>query len=402
MWEVRWAVPAVLYYPACCAVRKNFGIFLNMISYWEQQSLLQYDDIILGSGITGLSAAITLKESYPQRRIAVLERGIMPTGASTRNAGFACIGSLTEILADLKTMPADHVVALVELRKAGLHMLRQRLGDQRIGYRENGSYELISEKEAYALAHIEEVNQLLWPILGMPAYLPANEKIAGFGFNTKALVENNCEGELHTGKMMRALIDLAIERGVEIKTGCEVLGYEEAENGVNVVVQREWMNETISFTAQRLAICTNAFAKQLLPAEDITPGRGQVLVTQPIPDLPFKGVYHFDEGYYYFREIDGRILFGGGRNLDFEGETTTSFELNMRIQQDLEEKLRTVIIPDIPFTIDMRWAGIMAFGTTKRPVVKQLSPRLFVAARMGGMGVAIGSAVAKQLAELMD
>lgn len=375
-----------------------------MPSYWEQQSLLQYDDIVLGSGITGLSTAITLKEQYPQRRIAVLERGIMPTGASTRNAGFACIGSLTEILADLEHMPADDIVQLVALRKEGLQLLRERLGDDRIGYREHGSYELISDKEIAALQRLDEVNELLWPILGMPAYLPANELIKPFGFDpgfTKALVLNNCEGELHTGKMMRALIDLAITKGIEVKTGCEVIGYEDGSDGVNVIVQREWMNETISFSAGRLAICTNAFARQLLPAADITPGRGQVLITAPVPGLPFKGVYHFDEGYYYFREIDGRVLFGGGRNLDFEGETTTEFALNQKIQQDLENKLRHTILPNIPFTVENRWSGIMAFGESKRPIVKQLTPRLFVAARMGGMGVAIGSAVAKELAALM-
>ncbi|UYQ93930.1 FAD-binding oxidoreductase [Chitinophaga horti] len=373
-----------------------------MISYWERQSLLQYNDIILGGGITGLSTAISLKERHPGRRIAVFERGILPTGASTRNAGFACIGSLTEILADLKTMPAADIVDLVALRKDGLCQLRERLGDERIGYRENGSYELLSAKEVSALEHIDEVNELLWPVLGMPAYLRADHKIRDFGFNTTALIENNCEGELHSGKMMRALIDLAIEKGIEIKTGCEVLAYDENAGGITITVQRQWMNESVRFQAQRLAICTNAFAKQLLPGEDITPGRGQVLVTHPIPTLPFKGVYHFDEGYYYFRELEGRILFGGGRNFDFEGETTTDFELSEQIQRQLEEKLRTIIIPDIPFTVDMRWSGIMAFGASKRPIVKQLSPQLFVAARMGGMGVAIGTAVAKQLAALMD
>ena len=66
-----------------------------MLSYWEKQSLLQYDHIVLGSGIVGLSAAISLKERQPQARVLVLERALLPTGASTKNAGFACIGSLT-------------------------------------------------------------------------------------------------------------------------------------------------------------------------------------------------------------------------------------------------------------------------------------------------------------------
>ena len=134
---------------------------------------------------------------------------------------------------------------------------------------------------------------------------------------------------------------------------------------------------------------------------DVTPGRGQVLVTHPIPGLKFKGIYHFDKGYYYFREIDGRVLFGGGRNLDFETENTTEFALNSLIQIDLEQKLADIILPGMQFQVAQRWAGIMAFGVNKYPIVKAFSPRVFGAFRMGGMGVALGSETAAQLVELM-
>ena len=72
-----------------------------MFSYWEQQSFFNYDYIIIGAGITGLSTAIELKERQPKATVLVLERGILPTGASTKNAGFACMCSDTELLADL-------------------------------------------------------------------------------------------------------------------------------------------------------------------------------------------------------------------------------------------------------------------------------------------------------------
>src|ERR1700754_3460624 len=74
--------------------------------------------------------------------------------------------------------------------------------------------------------------------------------------------------------------------------------------------------------AQQLLVATNAFALQLLPQLDITPARGQVLVTSPIDGLPFKGTFHFDEGYYYFRNLGDRVLLGGARNRAFEEEST--------------------------------------------------------------------------------
>lgn len=375
-----------------------------MLSYWEQQSFVNYDHIVIGSGIVGLSTAIELKGRYPGARIAVLERGLLPTGASSRNAGFACMGSLTELLDDSQYTDETEIVELFEQRKKGLERLRHRLGDANISYAANGSYELISDAELPALDKIGYYNKLLLPITQQPAFKLVNNKIQQFGFSptfTKALVENTCEGELHTGKMLRALADMAIAKGIEIKTGAEVLRFEEDGDHVSVFISDPVRKTELVLHSATLSICTNAFTKQLLPEENVIPGRGQVLITQPIPGLKFKGVYHFDKGYYYFREIDGRVLLGGGRNLDFEGETTTELALSEYIQVELEKRLRDIILPGTHFQVEQRWSGIMAFGETKRPIVKAFSGKVFGAFRMGGMGVALGSQVAMQLADVI-
>lgn len=366
-----------------------------MLSYWEKQSLLQYDYIIAGSGIVGLSTAISLREAQPDARVLVLEKGVLPTGASTKNAGFACIGSLTELLADLRQLPAAEVLALIDLRWKGLQALRHRVGDANMDYRENGSYELIGEQELSALSEIDGMNEMLRPLLGRDAFtLDFND----FGFNAsyvKAMVRNNFEGELHTGKMMRRLIDLALFYGVEVKTGCTISDLIEFEEGVYVSVGE------YRFEARQVGICTNAFTRDLIPDLDLQPGRGQVLITDPIPGLPFKGIYHMDEGYYYFRELEGRVLFGGGRNMDFAGEATTAFELNTNIHKELENRLRHIILPGFSFNIADRWAGIMAFGQNRQPVIRRHSPRIALGVRMGGMGVAIGTAIGAQLADIL-
>ena len=108
-----------------------------------------------------------------------------------------------------------------------------------------------------------------------------------------------------------------------------------------------------------------------------------------------------DEGYYYFRNIENRILLGGGRNLDFKGEATSTFGETTLIQTRLEEILRSIILPDTPFEIDLRWSGIMGMGNQKKPIVKQLANNVFCGVRMGGMGIAIGSLVGRELANLM-
>lgn len=374
-----------------------------MFSYWERQSFFKYNHIVIGSGITGLSTAIELKAAYPGETVLVLERGLIPAGASTRNAGFACMGSVTELLDDLQTTPAEEVVALFAQRKKGLGILRKRLGDDRIGYAENGSFELVDNNAKEALNKIDYLNHLLLEVNGGPSFRQADERIGEFGFSktyTSALVENICEGEIHTGKMMRALADYAVQQGVEIKTGALVINYKEDAHAVHVMVGNTTGQSAYNLQCDTLTICTNAFTPALLPNEDVTPGRGQVLVTEPVAGLKFKGIFHFDEGYYYFREIDGRVLIGGGRNLDFKGEQTHSATVTENIQAALEEKLREIILPGTPFKVAHRWAGIMAFGKNKQPIVKAFSNRVFGAFRMGGMGVALGSEAARQVAAL--
>ena len=144
-------------------------------------------------------------------------------------------------------------------------------------------------------------------------------------------------------------------------------------------------------------IATNGFSNKLLK-EDVKPARAQVLITKPIKNLKIQGTFHLDKGYYYFRNIDDRILLGGGRNLDFKNEETDEFGLNIKIQNELESMLKTVILPKNKFEIDHRWSGIMGVGNKKTTIIKTISENVFCGVRLGGMGIAIGSAVGNELA----
>jgi glycine/D-amino acid oxidase-like deaminating enzyme len=110
---------------------------------------------------------------------------------------------------------------------------------------------------------------------------------------------------------------------------------------------------------------------------------------------------HYDKGYFYFRNVGNRLLFGGGRNLDFATEKTTTFGLTSLVQNKLEELLRDVILPGKQPKIEQRWSGIMGLGPTKTTIVKKITNGLYCAVRMGGMGVAIGTLVGEEAADLV-
>lgn len=368
------------------------------LSYWEHKTWLQHIDYaVIGSGIVGLSCAITLRKLHPDAKIVVLERGVLPSGASTKNAGFACFGSLSEIIDDLKTHTPDEVIALVKQRVAGLQILRDTLGDAHIDFQQLGGYELFTTDDQLLFEEcsvaMPAVNELLHPIFNDDVFT-ATTASHGFKKVQQSLIFNKFEGQIDTGKMMSALLKKAIEVDVLILNSTEVTSITQNQDDVTINTK-----DFGSLVAINVCIATNGFAKQFLN-KDVQPARAQVLVTEPIENLQIKGTFHLDRGYYYFRNIDNRILLGGGRNLDFEGETTTLLEVTEQIQQELERLLKTVILPNTPFKIDHSWSGIMGVGPQKKPILEAVSNNVYCGVRLGGMGVAIGSSIGKQLAML--
>ena len=63
--------------------------------------------------------------------------------------------------------------------------------------------------------------------------------------------------------------------------------------------------------------------------------------------------------------------------------------------------LKEVILPQYDFEIAHRWSGIMGMGNSKKPIVSQLSNHVYCGVRLGGMGVAIGSLIGTELADLV-
>lgn len=373
-------------------------------SFWEWDRFFRdIDYLIVGGGIVGLSAAIHLRERAPKARILLLDRGPLPLGASTRNAGFACFGSMTELRADLSNTPAHEVWALVEQRFRGLRDLRQRLGDAAIGYQPSGGFEVFAEAEAGAyescLAELEHFNRQLKPITGLTdTFRPANEGLARLGFGgLRYRLENRAEGLLDTGRMMCRLLALAREADIRWLGGIRVESWEDAGQSVVVATDQGWEIE-----AGRLLIATNGLAGQLLPNWPVRPARNQVLITQPLAgELAWQGGYHYQEGYLYFRPVGRRVLLGGGRHWDLEGETTTELEANARIREGLTDLLRTTILAGREVRIERWWTGIMGVADRKTPLVRAVSPRVGAAVRLGGMGVAIGHRVGLAGAQLL-
>jgi gamma-glutamylputrescine oxidase len=369
-----------------------------MFSYWEQDSFFAKQDIIIiGSGFVGLWTAIALQQKFPDYKITVLEQGLLPTGASTKNAGFACFGSPSELINDAALYGEDAMWNLVDKRYTGLRKIHNTFSYTSIDYANSGGYECLLKKDYELVAEkLDWLNQGLKNITGVDkVFRFVHEKINKFGLhNLDYLVENRLEGYLQPAKLVQQLQQKAAGLGVQIFTGITVTKY---ENQDSVTI---YTANSIRFTSDKMIVCTNAFAQKLLPSINVVPQRGQVLLTHPIENLQLNGCFHYDMGFYYFRNVGNRVLIGGARNKDFAGEATDSFGITDIIQDELKSFLKTHVL-DSDFEIAQQWSGIMGFGEEKKPIVQEIEKNIFCAIRMSGMGVALAPMVAADVVALI-
>jgi glycine/D-amino acid oxidase-like deaminating enzyme len=374
------------------------------LSFWENNSWFSdLDLVVIGSGIVGLNTAINYRKKNKKARILVLEKGILPEGASTKNAGFACFGSASEILSDLSRQSFEEVENLIYRRIKGLELLKKTLGEEKIDYKHWFGFEVFDKKKDYddCIDKLNFINDRLKKTTGLKhTYQDSTSLLQkmGLGNRFKFMICNKGEGQIDTGKMMQQLLLLANEREIKILNCMKVDSVEDKkENSVLLKIGN------FKILTKKVAICTNGFFNELFTEKNliVEPARAQVLITTPIENLKLKGSFHFDEGYYYFRNFKDRVLIGGGRNLDFKKENTSQMGLNSSIQNHLIRMLKKDILPGKKFEVEQQWTGIMGIGENKTPYLKKISENVVCAVKLGGMGVALGSLLGKEAAEML-
>ena len=371
------------------------------LSYWETEYYLDDIDVaVIGGGYVGLSSAYFIKTKYPHLNVHIFERGVIASGASSKNAGFACFGSLSEILHDFNIMGERQVLDLIKKRWDGLKLVRDLLGDEQIDFEASGGYELFRNEDQAIFSECEEqlefVNDLLSGIIGTNVFEIKDELIEQFEFkDVDHIIFNQYEGVLNPVKMLKGLLSLCENEGIKVHFGFELDSMSQKE----AYTELKFLNGFKCRTKQ-LAVCTNGFINNLINLP-VSPARAQVLITNKIDQLKFKGAFHFYKGFYYFRNLDGRILFGGGRNTKLIEEETSEFGTTDIIIDHLTSILKKNILSGVDFEIEQTWSGIMGIGDDKTPIVSKYE-NIYIAVRLGGMGVAIGLNTGKDLSELIE
>lgn len=367
-----------------------------MKSLWERELSPKSTDLaIIGAGFSGLWTAFFLNKYRPELRIQLIDKEPIPKGASSRNAGFACFGSMSELVMNIDTLGEEKTIHWATERYRGIQLIKENFSEK-IQYDNCGGYELFDDEELFTQCFdkLNSFNAFFAEVTGNKnTFTVSNKSIKNFkfrGFNKSIL--NNEEGSINSGLLLKELKNHLLVNGVEIYQGIRFINY--SVNGDSISVE----TSVGEFKTKHLCFATNAFSPKSL---SIKPGRGQILLTKPIENLPFSGTFHIDKGYTYFRNVGNQVLIGGGRNLAMQQETTHEYAVTETIQNYLKNFLQERILPDKKFEIESRWSGIMGFTETHEPICEVQNPQVSVIAGMNGMGVALAPRLGERLAREM-
>jgi glycine/D-amino acid oxidase-like deaminating enzyme len=319
---------------------------------------------VVGAGITGISAALTLARLG--QRVRVHEARQVASGASGRNGGFALRGGAMAYDSAREWLGADDAADYWRLTEAYVDRMAELGGD---AFRRTGSLRLAGEDEVDELrAEFEALRED-----GFDAEW-RDELPAPLGGRFPGAVFHPADGVLQPARLVRRLAGAAVEAGVEVR-------------------EHDRIRDLAELGAETVLVATDGYPSGLLGGLEglIIPTRGQMLATEPLEGrsfpLPHYGRHGFD---YWHQDEAGRLIVGGFRDADMDSEFTASEETTPRIQEALEGFVESLLGRRPAIT--HRWAGIFGLVPDLMPVVGAVpgTDGVWVAGGYSGHGNVLG------------
>ncbi|WP_374032834.1 NAD(P)/FAD-dependent oxidoreductase [Bdellovibrio bacteriovorus] len=373
------------------------------ISLWLDQSASQkpkqFDVVIVGAGIAGLSTAYWLEKENPSIKIALLEKHRVAFGASGRNAGFVTCGSTEHFMKLQEQFGLEKAAEIWKFSEENRRLLLEEIIGKdldAVDFRHTGSCTV-----APSAAHWEKYQKaaLTMRSVGIdvvevgPAEMERDYGVTGFDGG----IQYTGDGYVHPVKLLEKL---RARLKAEIFESTEVFSV--VHQGQGHVLQ----TDRGLFSAPKVLLTLNAYLPLVAPefSNLIRPGRGQILVTEPLPAF-VKGPCYLTKHLCYFRQLPtGHLLIGGFRNLSVETENTWTDATTPLIQQALIDFVRSHFKHGKDARIAYQWSGIMGYSPDGQMMIGEVPNRqgLHVMAGCSGHGMGLSFHAAKVLAESLS
>lgn len=373
------------------------------VSFWLDRSTSSkaklYDAVIVGAGISGLSAAYWLQQKDPSLKIAILEKIRIGFGASGRNAGFITAGSVEHFNRMISKHGLAEAVEIWRFAEENLALLKEHI------IQDSGLDLEFEQKGCYSLAAQEhEFSELKKVAEQMRALNIQTEICSGEDCSRNLGAQGFAGGIKYLGDATVNPIKLVNKISSKITADLfeltEVFKIEEGEGGNRIL-----KTDNGNFETPIVLMNINGYSSGLHPwfKDKIYPTRGQCLMVDSVPrfmDGPCYANFYLD----YFRQTpSGQLLIGGFRQIEKETEVGFSDHITDVIQNSLHQFVLNHLPQFKEAKVTHRWSGVMGFSADGQPLIGSLpeDPQVFFAGGYTAHGIGLAFHTTKQLVDLV-
>ncbi|WP_342624380.1 FAD-binding oxidoreductase [Pseudomonas alkylphenolica] len=361
------------------------------------------DWLIIGGGITGLSAAHTLASRFPSQRIALLDRQRVAQGASARNSGFVVSHELPGA-SELVGTPgfSGYQVASRIGVAAGIEV-RQRIAELGIDCElSNDGYHFAVHEPAH-LDAVEQVLETLKAVGAQARFLDAGDLKARLGtaFYSRAIHCGGGNGLLQPARYVKGLAD-SLPAQVEVYEHTAVSDLQRAPG-------KGWTARTAGgeVQAKQVLICVGAFLPRVgVKRSGTFPLELSASITRPLTQDHWQSLFD-EQGWGVLSTLPGgctlrllperRLLI---RNtVEYRQHDIDARGLAVRQREHLlglQKRFPGISAQDLEYS----WTGHLSGTRSGEPYFARVDDGLHTVAGCNGSGVARGTLWGRLLVEM--
>jgi glycine/D-amino acid oxidase-like deaminating enzyme len=361
------------------------------------------DWLVIGAGITGLSAAHNLAQLHPEARIVVVDRQSAAQGASARNSGFVVAH---EHPADSELIGAAGFAGFevdTAISRAASEEVRQRIARHAIDcdFRDNGYFFAVNDP-----AKLNQVDAKLATLraLGARAEFLQGEALSqklGTRHYQAAIWCGNGNALLQPAKYVKGLLN-ALPDNVTVFENTDISGLERVGQG-----RLRAQGTEGSIEAKQVLVCLNAFIPRVGISDSATfPMELSASLTRPLTDQEFAAIGSVEPwGVLSTRPLGATVRLTPDRRVmirntaEYRTRDLSNSELVLRRQhhvRGLQRRFPFLGEQDIRYT----WTGHLSATRSGQAYFDRVEEGVFAVAGCNGSGVARGTLWGRLLAEL--
>jgi len=358
------------------------------------------DVAVIGSGYTGLSAALHLARAGAS--VAVLEKETIGWGASSRNGGQVLAGLKVGVETLVSRYGLPIAKRLYDASQAAMAFVEGFVAAEHIDCEYSRCGNLYAASKPKHFEGFKRAQELLVREFGAHHELvPRADQQREIGSEAYfGLMVEPYNASLHPAKYVRGMAQVAERAGVSLHEKAPVLSV--GREGSRFAVKTSGG----TLAAEAVFLATNGYADAASPAlrRRVVPIGSYIIATEPLRAdvvarlLPNRRVVSDSKNFlhYYRLSADNRLLFGG--RAAFVPPTADS---NRKSAEILRRDMLTVFPELADASVEYVWSGNVCFTRDMMPHAGRFEDGVYYAAGYGGHGVAMASYLGAQMADVI-